>query len=119
VDGIPAAMPALAFAAALQKRAGQAALTWQGAAGLRLEGPAAAAGAATVATREERAGAYLWAAVRQVMDAGVDPETALRSVALRFRDRVRRAEALAGRHLSDLPDDERARLWAEAEAPTQ
>jgi uncharacterized protein YabN with tetrapyrrole methylase and pyrophosphatase domain len=108
VDGVPAAMPALALASALQKRAGKAGIVWEPADSGSLGGDG-------VMEREARAGAHLWAAVQRVMETGVDPETALRSVALRFRERVRRAEALAGgRHLGDLPVAERQRLWVEA-----
>jgi hypothetical protein len=37
-------------------------------------------------------GALLFAVVARAIDVGVDPETALRSVALDYRDRVRSAE---------------------------
>jgi MazG family protein len=109
-DGVPGAMPALAYAAALQRRAAKAGLTWDGQASFRTrKGKSSAA-------EEARAGDYLWAVVRRLQDAGVDPETALRVASLKFRDRIRRAEKLAeGRPLADVPARERARLWKQAE----
>lgn len=108
-DGVPAAMPALAYAAALQRRASTAGLKWDGGSQFRSrkgESPAA---------KEARAGAYLWSVVRRLHGEGVDPETALRAASLKFRDRVRQAEKLAkGRPLADVPARERDRLWEQA-----
>jgi MazG family protein len=86
VEGIPSTMPALAYAAALQRRAAKSGLTWEGEPEFQ---PRKGDGSAAL---ERKAGAYLWAAVKRLRDAGVDPETALRAVSLEFRDRVRRAE---------------------------
>ncbi len=85
-DGIPSAMPALAYAAALQRRGAKAGHTWHGERTFRPRM------SDTQAEREAKAGAYLWAVVARLQEAGVDSETALRSVAVKFRDRVRRAE---------------------------
>lgn len=108
-DGVPSAMPALAYAAALQRRAAKAGLTWDGEAAFRpREGKSPAA-------KEAQAGAYLWSIVRRLQDGGVDPETALRAASLKFRDRIRQAEKLAGgKPLADVPAAQRQRLWARA-----
>lgn len=112
VDSIPSAMPALALAAALQRRTANAGLTWDG------EPKFTSRKRESVEQKEARAGAYLWAVVQQLQSEGVDPETALRAAALRFRDRVKRAEKLArGRPLTDVPPRERALLWKQSEAP--
>jgi len=90
LDGIPPAMPALAYAAALQRRAVNA--------GVRCEKlPAAVVHLADApeGSTEEAAGDFLFAAVASALDAGVDPETALRAAAARFRERVRRDERTA------------------------
>ena len=91
LDGVPPAMPALAYAAALQRRAAGA--------GVRSEElPAAVAHLADApdSGAEEAAGDFLFAAVASILDAGVDPETALRAAATRFGRRVRREEGLPG-----------------------
>lgn len=101
-DGIPAALPALALAAKLQRKASSAvpslagpplasvrATLAAGAASLPADaGPEEAGDAARVA----EAGELLWAATDLVRRAGVEPEDALRAAAERFRDRVREAE---------------------------
>ncbi len=108
-SGIPAEMPALAYAAVLQSRSGRAGLKWEGEPSFR-----AADTESTPPEIEAHAGAYLWHAVQKLRDAGVDPETALRATAVRFRDRVRRAEAQnGGRPITDLSPDERERIWNE------
>lgn len=68
VDGVPLGQPALALAAALQRRAERA--------GHDLAVPAGGLGA------------ELWDLVRRCQEAGADPEEELRAVARRFRDLV-------------------------------
>jgi len=90
LDGIPPAMPALAYAAALQRRAAGA--------GVQSEGLPATVTHLTAAPdsgAEEAAGDFLFAAVASILDVGVDPETALRAAATRFGQRVRREERTA------------------------
>jgi hypothetical protein len=67
------------------------------------------------AEQEAVAGRQLFEAVARVQASGIDPEVALRAEALRYRDRIRRTEKLAGDSISiaDVPDDERDRLWEE------
>ena len=110
-DGLPAGMPALAYTAALQRRAGRAGLPAPGGDG---DGDAPAAND-DKAEREASAGRLLFEAVTRVQASGVDPEVALRSEALQYRDRIKRTEALAAdAPLRELSDSERARLWEEA-----
>jgi XTP/dITP diphosphohydrolase len=68
VDGVPLGQPALALAAALQRRAGRA--------GHELAVPS------------DGLGVELWDLVRRCVEAGVDPEEQLRRVARTFRDAV-------------------------------
>ena len=113
VDSIPSGMPALAFAATLQRRASKAGLTWDG------EPDFASLKDESAEQKEARAGAYLWAVVQRLHSEGVDPETALRAVALRFRDRVKRAERLANPGspgLAGVPARKLARLWKQTGA---
>ncbi|NCY17726.1 MAG: MazG family protein, partial [Actinobacteria bacterium] len=88
-DGVPAAIPALLYALKIQKKAASladvddlpvAATTDDAIVGFssRID--------------DETTGALLFAVVDEARRAGVDPETALRSVALAFRDAARRAE---------------------------
>ncbi|MFN0092389.1 MAG: MazG family protein [Acidimicrobiales bacterium] len=79
MDGIPAALPALSYAAKVQRRAETLG---------RLDGAATVAAAADATGVGER----LWALVAEARAAGVDPEDELRAAARRVRDRVRAAE---------------------------
>ncbi len=108
-DGLPPGMPALAYAAALQRRAGRAGLPApSGGDGLSVEGDGV--------EQEAAAGRMLFDAVARVQTSGVDPEVALRAEALRYRDRIKRVEALAGYDtpLAGVPESERASFWERA-----
>ena len=114
IASLPSAMPALAYAASVQRRAVKAGLPWPG----DDDGPAAFERNEHESDEdaEARAGSLLMKLAREVRDAGVDPETALRSAAVALRDRVLRTEQLAAvRVLSDLEEDERVRLWEKAD----
>jgi XTP/dITP diphosphohydrolase len=128
-EGVPLAQPALALAAALQKRAASVGLpvellSPEVAATETLPGAVAAAaarvaeGAADVddPERDDAVGELLFAAVALARSYAVDPEAALRRVARRFRQRLAGVEAdlrADGRTLSDLgPGDWRARWRA-------
>jgi tetrapyrrole methylase family protein / MazG family protein len=112
-DGIPAALPALALAAKLQRKAagvapslghrpldevrsaldaGMEALAGDAAPGDAAGGTDDADGADPA--RVLAAGELLWAVTDLVRRAGVEPEDALRAAAGRFRTRVRAAEGL-------------------------
>ncbi len=119
-DAVPKAMPALAYAAEIQSRASKAGLSW------RKEG-----GDTTLAARvgemlssapedakEQVAGEALFGLVAEMKALGVDPETALRSRALAFRERLERTEIAAGEtSIADLPSEELQALWQGAAAP--
>ena len=82
-EGIPAAQPALAYASALVERANRSGLVVDDAGASNDE----ATGPGSVIGRE------LFALVRQAVDAGVDPETALRNTTRGYREAIHRAEA--------------------------
>ncbi len=97
-DGIPAALPALALAATLQRKAA-AAVPGLADAPLESVRASAAAGVAGLRaqlageepagpSRSDAAGELLWAVTDLVRRAGVEPEDALRAVAQRFRARI-------------------------------
>ncbi len=118
-DGVPAAMPALAYASGLQHRAARAGVPWDSdRTGTVLSGVVSStleSGEGDEA-RERAAGELLFGLVTELADAGVDAEAALRATTLRFRDRLRRMETAAGSTpISKLGEDERQRLWDEAE----
>ncbi len=106
-EGIPMALPALALAAKLQRKASAVPGMPAGAvdevresAGAQLDALAEAVtiagdGARPSADGGETAlvGSVLWAVVDLARRLGVDAEEALRSATLRFRDRVREVEA--------------------------
>ncbi len=101
VEGVPEALPALAYAQKLGGRTEKLALPDGGP---EEEPPA----------DEEAFGELLWAVVAAARRAGVDAESALRRRARAFRDRLLRLEATAadrGVAVSDLSPGERAKLW--------
>jgi MazG family protein len=107
-NGLPPGMPALAYAGALQRRAGRA--------GLPVPSDDGVLDGADEAEQEAVAGRQLFEAVARIQASGIDPEVALRAETLRYRDRIRRTEELAGEGVSiaDVADSERGRLWDEA-----
>ena len=120
LEGVPEALPALAYATKLQRRAAKAGFDWDDA-----SGPAAKVreeldevGAAKPQEVEEEVGDLVFASVALARHLGVDPESALRRTARKFRDRLARMEEIArerGVQLADLPRQELDRLWEEAE----
>lgn len=103
-DGIPAALPALALAATLQRKAAGAVpgvaepalADVRAVADEALRALPAGAGPEEppVQGATETAGALLWAITDLVRRAGIEPEDALRAAAQRFRARLRAAEGL-------------------------
>ena len=91
LEGVPPALPALAYAAALQRRAASLGAPCQ-----PLPAAAAALAAAPAGRTEEAAGDFLFAAVAAALAAGVDPEAALRGAARRFMDEARDSEQPPG-----------------------
>lgn len=117
-DSLPTAMPALAYAAAIQQRAERAGVPWREGNSPKILPDTARdsiASAAKNETAEQAAGLLLFQLVAELRDLGIDPETALRGTALRFRERVRRMEDAAGESgLTDLGEARRERMWKEA-----
>ncbi|GAA1974952.1 MazG family protein [Kitasatospora viridis] len=87
LDGVPAGLPALAYAAKLVSRVRRADFT--GVADAPYELPAE--------LTERSAGELLLAVVQRAHDAGVDPDAALRHAARAYRAAVRAAEGLPDR----------------------
>jgi MazG family protein len=119
LEGVPEALPALAYATKLQRRASKLGFDWNDA-----KGPAdkvreelneiEAAGPHQL---EEEVGDLLFAATALARRLGVDPETAVRRTARKFRDRLASMEAIArdrGVALKDLPAGELDALWEQA-----
>lgn len=110
VASIPKSLPALAQSAVLQRRAMRAGLDVESGSDSdefvgRVEGE-------SDGDVELRAGEFLAAAVRSVQAQGVDAETALLKVSSELRERVLRAEEMAGgTAIAELPAEERARIW--------
>jgi MazG family protein len=116
LEGVPEALPALAYAAKLLRRAarlGHDARAEAARTPARLE-RAARAGPGDA---EEAIGELLLAVVALAAERGVDAETALRRAARGLRDRLARVERAArerGLDVRELPAEERARLWERA-----
>lgn len=101
VDGVPLAQPALALTAKLISRADRATRAGQqslasGDFDPRVAGSRSPLGAQTrhsAGSAEDEIGARLFELAREAVEAGVDPEAALRRTALAYRDAIRAAEA--------------------------
>ena len=103
VASVPRELPAIALASILIRRASRA--------GLDLADYMEATEAPGDIT-ETAAGKVLMSQVAEVQAAGIDAESALRKSCLSLRDRILRAESLAGETaLADLDDTERERIW--------
>lgn len=122
LDGVPAALPALAQAQAYQKRAARVGFDWrevQGVVAKVHEEIAEVHAAQGEAQLGAEIGDLLFAAVNWSRWLKVDAETALREANLRFGRRFRAVEAAAraqGRELKDMPAEEADVLWEQAKA---
>jgi MazG family protein len=117
-EGIPEALPALAFAQKLQRRASAVGFDWPSTEGVlrKVREEAEELVAATDADERERElGDLLFALVALGRHLDIDAESALRRSARTFRDRFKRVESKAG-DLRELPVEELQRLWDEAKA---
>jgi MazG family protein len=97
LEGVPEALPALAYATKLQKRAAKIGFDWDDAKGPADKVREELAGVENAAPDEleEELGDLVFASVALAHKLGVDPETALRRTARKFRDRLARMETVA------------------------
>ena len=106
VSSVPRELPAVALAAILIRRASRSGIDmseYTDAAQGDIEG---------VAGPEIGLGRWLMSQIASVQSKGVDPETALRTACSELRERVLKAESIAGDvALSDLDDSERDEIW--------
>ena len=120
LDGIPAALPALAQALAVSKRAVRVGFEWPNIEGV-LDKIIEEAREITVAPNQENLeseiGDLLFSVANLARWREIDPESALRATNARFGRRFRKMEALAtanGKGLSELSIEEMDALWEEA-----
>lgn len=113
VASLPASMPALALAGSVQRRTIKAGVKWPES---EPEKPLFERGEGeSDEDAETRAADLLMQIAREVRQAGIDPEIALRTAAVSLRNRVLRAEEVAGdTPLAELSEKERERIWAAA-----
>lgn len=105
VASLPVSMPALAFAAEIKKRAKRCGIP-DDTAIRSMDG----------VTQEEQAGLKLLDDVNEIIQLGVDPESALKATVTRLRDRIVIAEKLADdKPLSELSKDELQRVWIKSD----
>lgn len=122
LDGVPASLPALAFAQKMQRRAGAAGFDWADASGALAKVHEEAEELARETDRDARErelGDLLFSMVALSRHLEIDAETALRRAARTFADRLRAVEATArdrGVAMKDMSDDELERLWEGAKA---
>jgi tetrapyrrole methylase family protein/MazG family protein len=99
LDGVPRAMPALAYSQAIQERAARVGFDWPGVDGVLekvAEEAREVARAASPEARHEELGDLLFVLVRLAGWLGVDAEDALRAANQKFRARFAAMEAAAG-----------------------
>jgi ATP diphosphatase len=121
---VPLALPALARAAKLGKRAGRVGFDWPDAAGVRakVDEELREIDELPAADRDRRAeelGDLLFAAANWARHQGVDPEESLRLANAKFERRFRSMEELArqrGRVLGSLTAEAWDRLWNEVKS---
>jgi ATP diphosphatase len=126
LDDVPLALPALARAAKLQRRAARVGFDWPEAAQVLdkiaeeiAEVWAELADQSDAARLCDEIGDLLFATVNLARHLGVDPETALRQCNAKFERRfawVEDALRARGRRLEDASLDEMETLWQEAKA---
>lgn len=124
-DGIPPALPALAYALKIQKKAAKVGFDWPDVDGAlpkiaeeATELVEAAASGDEQATTDEL-GDLLFSVVNVARHLGVDPESALRAGANKFRRRFQQVEQLASERGLELRECDLATLdglWDEAKA---
>lgn len=118
-DGVPAALPAIGYVGKLQSRAAKAGFDWQADADaaerIRSELDELEA-AGSPSERAAEVGDLLMSVVGLARRYDVDPETALRGAANRFRARVETMVAAAGKPPEELSRDEWLSLWEQAKA---
>lgn len=128
LDGIPKDLPALMYAADVQKRAAKVGFEWEETAGALekvMEELGEVAEARSAGDRErlfEEWGDLLFSLVNVARYDGIDPEEALRQAAKKFAARFRHIEARAaesGRELSHMSLAEMDALWEEAKRLSQ
>lgn len=120
LDGIPAAMPALAVADAYQKRAARVGFEWPEIKGVwdkLAEELAELKAAQTPEDQAEELGDVLFVVANLARWLGAEPETALRQTNAKFYQRFTAIEAEAGRQgraLSDMTLEEMDAVWEKA-----
>ena len=125
LDGVPKAMPALAYANAVLGRARRAGFDWDDPdvifdkMGEELRELAAVE---SHQRREEEFGDVLLAASGAAVRMGIDPEAALRGANTRFFERFRHVERALremGKAMAETPTDVKLALWEQAKAAEQ
>jgi nucleoside triphosphate diphosphatase len=112
--GVAIALPALARAEKIQKRAARVGFDWDNISdvtGKILEELEEVSGAVGAEALTDEIGDLLFASVNLARHHQVDPETALRQATLKFERRFRAMEALAGDEFASLPLAEQEALW--------
>jgi len=118
MDGIPTALPGLAFASKVQKRASGAGFDWDGGVEVAYADVEAELAEVRDDPSEHEVGDLLFAAVQVARRLRVDPEDAIRGASRRFAARFRQVEVIAGsaEALAVAPESQLHEWWAEAKA---
>jgi uncharacterized protein YabN with tetrapyrrole methylase and pyrophosphatase domain len=120
MDGVPGNLPSLLYSFKVQSKAASVGFDWKDAAGawpkIREElaelAEALAASPGVGSAVNEELGDVLFSVVNVARHLGLDPESALREAAAKFRDRFVAMEHLAGTRGVQISDD----LWDEVKS---
>lgn len=124
LDGIPPALPALAQAMAVSKKAVHVGFEWPNIEGVLdkiIEEAREITEATDAAHLESEIGDLLFSAVNLARWRGIDPESALRATNARFTERFKKMEGLAaaqGKTLPELSIEDMEALWQAAKRQT-
>jgi MazG family protein len=120
LDGVPKAMPALAYANAVLSRARRAGFDWDDPDTVFdkiAEEVRELAAEESMARKEEELGDVLFATAGAAVRMGIDPEQALRGANLRFRERFGRVERSVREQsttLAEMAMEEKLSVWEAA-----
>jgi tetrapyrrole methylase family protein/MazG family protein len=121
MDGVPGNLPSLLYAFKLQHKAAAVGFDWKNAAGAwpkiheeldELEAALASTGPDAPSAVQDELGDVLFSVVNVARHLGLDPESALREAAAKFRRRFEAMEALAAERGGPVTDE----LWDEVKS---
>ncbi|MFK7772742.1 MAG: nucleoside triphosphate pyrophosphohydrolase [Saprospiraceae bacterium] len=124
LQGVPKSLPAMVKAYRMQEKTAQVGFEWENAAQVweKVEEEMAEMKETldkdlSQERKEEEFGDVIFSMINYARFKGIDPETALERINLKFKKRFEYIEANADRDLNDMSLEEMDKLWNEAKTP--